>query len=160
MLESSEMLVPFRSTSWEYWWVLYTAWFIKNFHLRYQIWQQISAPILLLQGAAPQVPPGLRRGYPAGAEHTGWPGRQWGVHCLRIGQWPYYHLMAVILNNVHFSSVQSLSCVQLFATPMDCSMPGFPVHHQHPELTQTHVHPICDAAQLSHPLLSSTPKNC
>ena len=23
---------------------------------------------------------------------------------------------------------------------MDCSMPGFPVHHQLPELTQTHVH--------------------
>ena len=27
-------------------------------------------------------------------------------------------------------SVQSLSHVQLFATPMDCSMTGFPVHHQ------------------------------
>ena len=24
--------------------------------------------------------------------------------------------------------------------PMDCSMPGSPVHHQLPELTQTHVH--------------------
>ena len=23
--------------------------------------------------------------------------------------------------------------------PMDCSMPGFPVHHQHIKLTQTHV---------------------
>ena len=35
-----------------------------------------------------------------------------------------------------FSSVQSLSHVQLFATPMDCSMPGLPVHHQLPEFTQ------------------------
>ena len=37
---------------------------------------------------------------------------------------------------------------------MDCSMPGFPVHHQLPELAQTHVHSIGDAIQPSHPLLS------
>ena len=36
---------------------------------------------------------------------------------------------------------------------MDCSMPGFPVHHQLPEFTQTHVHQVSDAIQLSHPLL-------
>ena len=30
---------------------------------------------------------------------------------------------------------------------MDCSMPGFPVCHQLPELTQTHVHWVCDAVQ-------------
>ena len=36
-----------------------------------------------------------------------------------------------------FSSVQSLSCF-LFVTPS--SMPGFPAHHQLPELSQTHVH--------------------
>ena len=35
---------------------------------------------------------------------------------------------------------------------MDCSTPGFPVHHQLPELTQTHVHRIGDAIQPSHPL--------
>ena len=28
----------------------------------------------------------------------------------------------------------SVSCVQLFVTPMDCSTPGFPIHHQLPEL--------------------------
>ena len=28
---------------------------------------------------------------------------------------------------------------------MDCSTPGFPVHHQLPELTQTHVHWVSDA---------------
>ena len=27
-----------------------------------------------------------------------------------------------------------------FCNPVDCSVPGFPVHHQLPELTQTHVH--------------------
>ena len=38
--------------------------------------------------------------------------------------------------------------------PMDCSMPGFFVHHQLPELTQTHVHGVSDAIQPSHPLSS------
>ena len=37
---------------------------------------------------------------------------------------------------------------------MDCSMPGFPVRHQLPELTQTHVCQISDAIQPSHPLSS------
>ena len=32
-------------------------------------------------------------------------------------------------------------------------MPGLPVHHQLPELTQTHVHRIGDAIQPSHPLV-------
>ena len=37
---------------------------------------------------------------------------------------------------------------------MNCSKPGFPVHHQLPELTQTLVHRISDAIQPSHPLSS------
>jgi len=37
---------------------------------------------------------------------------------------------------------------------MDCSMPGFPVHHQLPELVQTHVHRVGDTIQPSHPLSS------
>ena len=40
---------------------------------------------------------------------------------------------------------------------MDCSMPGFPVHHQFPELAQTHVHWVDDAIQSSHPLSSPSP---
>jgi len=36
--------------------------------------------------------------------------------------------------------------------PMDCSMPGLPVHHQLPELTQSHVHRVGDAIQPPHPL--------
>ena len=39
---------------------------------------------------------------------------------------------------------------------MDCSMPGFPVHHQLPEFAQTLVHQISDAIQQSHPLSSSS----
>ena len=41
--------------------------------------------------------------------------------------------------------------------PMDCSTPGFPVHHQLSEFTQTHVHRVSDAIQPSHPLLSPSP---
>ena len=40
---------------------------------------------------------------------------------------------------------------------MDCSMPGFPAHHQLLELAQTHVHRLSDAIQPSHPLLSPSP---
>ena len=54
------------------------------------------------------------------------------------------------------SSVQSLSCVRL-CDPMDCSTPGFPVHHQLPELAQTHMHRVGDAIQPSHPLSSPSP---
>ena len=41
--------------------------------------------------------------------------------------------------------------------PNDYSTPGFPLHHQLPEFTQTHVHWVCDAIQPSHPLLSPSP---
>ena len=48
------------------------------------------------------------------------------------------------------------SCLTL-CDPMDCSTPGFSVHHQLPKLAQTHVHPVGDAIQPSHPLSSSSP---
>ena len=56
---------------------------------------------------------------------------------------------------VQFSSVTQ-SC-QTLCDPMDCSTPGFPVHHQLLEPTQTHVHRVSDAIQPSHPLLSPSP---
>ena len=40
---------------------------------------------------------------------------------------------------------------------MDCSRPGFPLHHQIPEVTQTHVHLVGDAIQPSNPLSSPSP---
>ena len=40
---------------------------------------------------------------------------------------------------------------------MDCSTLGFPVYHQLPELTQTHVHQVSDAIQPSHSLSSPSP---
>ena len=53
---------------------------------------------------------------------------------------------------VQFSSVTQ-SCPTL-CDPMDCSMPGLPVHHQFPEFIQTHVHWLGDAIQPSHHLSS------
>ena len=57
--------------------------------------------------------------------------------------------------SVQFSSVAQL-CMTL-CDPMNCNMPGLPVHHQLPESTQTHVHRVGDAIQPSHPLLSPFP---
>ena len=41
--------------------------------------------------------------------------------------------------------------------PIDSNMPEFPVHHQLPDIAQTHVHPVGDVIQPSHPLLSPSP---
>ena len=53
------------------------------------------------------------------------------------------------------SSVAQL-CLTL-CNPMDCSRPGFPVHHQLLELAQTQVHWVNDAIQPFYPLLSPSP---
>ena len=71
---------------------------------------------------------------------------------------PEYALISppsIIRSVLQFSSVTQ-SCLTL-CNPMDCSTPGFPVHHQLPELTQTHVHWVGDAIQPSHPLSSPSP---
>ena len=49
-------------------------------------------------------------------------------------------------NFSQFSSVAQ-SCPTLCNT-MDCSMPGIPVHHQHPKLAQTHAHQVGDVAKV------------
>ena len=59
------------------------------------------------------------------------------------------------ISSVQFSSVTQ-SCPTL-CDPMNCSMPGLPVHHQIPEFNQTHVHWVSDAIQPAHPLLSPSP---
>ena len=68
---------------------------------------------------------------------------------------PHYFFFWSVLS-VQFSPVQSLCRVWL-CNPMDCSSPGLPVHHQLPELTQTHVHRVGDAIQPYDPLLSPSP---
>ena len=57
--------------------------------------------------------------------------------------------------SVQFSSVAQ-SCPSL-CDPMNHSTPGLPVHHQHPEFTQIHVHRVSDAIRPSHSLSSPSP---
>ena len=52
----------------------------------------------------------------------------------------------------HILQFSSLSLCPTLCNPRDCSTPGFLVHHQLPEFTQTHVHQVSDAIQPFHPL--------
>ena len=64
------------------------------------------------------------------------------------------------MQTFYMSSVQFCSVAQSCPTlcdPMNRSTSGLPVHHQLPEITQTHVHSVGDAIQPSHPLLSHFP---
>ena len=66
-------------------------------------------------------------------------------------------IQLVLISYLFYISVQFNSVAQLCPTlsdSMDCSMPGFLVHHQLPELIQTHVLRVI---QPSHPLLSPSP---
>ena len=75
--------------------------------------------------------------------------------------WCFTCLIPVLLwtlgcnSSVQFSSVTQ-TC-QTLCDPMDCKTPGFPVHHQHPDTIQRHVHHNGDAIQPSHPLSSPSP---
>ena len=65
-----------------------------------------------------------------------------------------YHTIVLISHASKFSSVAQSSLI--LYSPMNCSTPGFPVHHQLLESTQTHVHQVGDAIPhliLCHPLL-------
>ena len=65
---------------------------------------------------------------------------------------PPANTLILAVSSVQFSSVAQ-SCLTL-CDPMDCSMPGLPLHHQFPESTETHVHWVSNAIQPSHPLPS------
>ena len=61
--------------------------------------------------------------------------------------WPSLKkIINIIIQFFQFSSVTQ-SC-QTLCDPMDCSMPGSPVHHLLPEVAQTHFHCVTDAIQL------------
>ena len=66
-----------------------------------------------------------------------------------------YFCLLIYLPSVQFSSVAQ-SCSTL-CDSMNSSTPDFPVHHQLPEFTQTHLHRVSDAIQPSHPLSSPSP---
>ena len=65
----------------------------------------------------------------------------------------YTYIYIYIYIYTHQFSLVTHLCPTL-CHPIDCSMPGFPVHHQLSELAQIHVYQVCDVIQPSHPLLS------
>ena len=69
---------------------------------------------------------------------------------LFIELWLLYSIILVSGIQYQFSSVVQ-SCLTL-CDPMDCSIKGFSVHHQLPEVIQTDVHQAGDAIQPSHEL--------
>ena len=81
---------------------------------------------------------------------------------LKIARY-YYENKLSLENGARFistASVQFSSVVQSCPTlcdSMNHSTPGLPIHHQFPELTQTHVHRVGDVIQPSHPLSSPSP---
>ena len=76
--------------------------------------------------------------------------------CHRVSVYSVPSNYCVPPSLLQFSSVAQ-SC-QTLCDPIDCSMPGLPVHHQLPEFTQTHVcRRVSDAIQASHPLSSPSP---
>ena len=77
--------------------------------------------------------------------------QKWFVQVLT----PWASEVTLLGNRAQFSSVAQ-SCLTL-CDPMDCSMPGLPVHHQLLELAQIHVHRVRDAIQPSNPLSSPSP---
>ena len=69
----------------------------------------------------------------------------------RVLWWELLGLNFFVCDDViQFSSVAQL-CPPL-CDPMDCSMPGFPVHHQLPEFTQTR----CPLSRWCHPTISTS----
>ena len=69
---------------------------------------------------------------------------------------PFKCIWAVVYSTWSYLQFSSVQCLTL-CSPMDCSTPDFPVHHQFLELTQTHVLRVGDGIQLSHPLSSPSP---
>ena len=87
-------------------------------------------------------------------------GKNAEVVCHSLLLWTYFAGLSIKTVCLGWPHIQFSSVAQLCSTlcdPMDCSMPGFPVHHQLPELAQTHVHRVSDATQPSHPLSSPSP---
>ena len=78
----------------------------------------------------------------------------WGV-CYTL-LWSNFLTFQLILSGLEQLLLFSLSCIQL-CDPMDCSRPGFPVHHYLPEFAQIHVHWVSDAIQPAHPLSAPSP---
>ena len=70
---------------------------------------------------------------------------------------PAPHSQRVLRDAATFSVVRCSVVFNSLGPPMDCSSPGFSVHHCLPQVAQTHVYPVSDAIQPSHPLLPPSP---
>ena len=80
------------------------------------------------------------------------------IHCLLLSLFILSRPSTDRMKTIHIREFSSVT--RLFPTHCDltnCSTPDFPVYHQLPECTQTHVHWIDDAIQPSHPLPSPSP---
>ena len=78
-----------------------------------------------------------------------------GVYIQRKLKHDLKEISALSCSLLYYSQCHCCSVAQSCLTvcdPMDCSTPGFPVHHQLPEFTQTHVHRVGDAIQPPHHL--------
>ena len=89
---------------------------------------------------ASRAGPGLCLGLPLVLASSAWQGSSHGHNPHQHGHRSLFMVLPLErqFSPVQFSSVQSLSRVRL-CNSVDCGTPGFPVHHQLPELTQTHV---------------------
>ena len=84
------------------------------------------------------------------------------LRCMSLLQNPTVSLFTHLVTlhcpwNPYVSSVQLIRSVMSDSLRPHRSMPGRPVHHQLPEITQTHVHWVGDAIQSSHSLSSPSP---
>ena len=81
----------------------------------------------------------------------------WCVKCIAPISASVYHMECSLC----VFSVSLLCIIKSYLTlcdPLDCSTPGFAVHHQPLELAQTDVHWLSDAIQASHSLPSPSPR--
>ena len=134
----------------------------------YEILKFVPAKLLQL---CPTLGDPMDSSSPGSSIHGHSPGKNTGVGCRELlqGILPTQRSSPVLLHVLHWlgdslplappgSSVPfSLSVMSTLWDTMDYSTPDLPVHHQFPQLAQTHVHWVGDAIQPSHPLSSPSP---
>ena len=76
---------------------------------------------------------------------------------IDLTRWTFVDKVISLLFNMLTTAAKSFQSCSTLCYPVNRSMPGLPVHHHLLELTQTHVHRVCDAIQPSHPLPSPSP---
>ena len=78
-------------------------------------------------------------------------------HIFSKRKLPQGEMSFPLIHTVYFTFSSVAQSCSTPCNPMDCSTPGFPVHHQLQGLTQTHVHRVSDAIKPSHLLSSPSP---